>query len=707
MAEHILASGVRIESGTLGLQDLRIDPTDDQIRRRAVDEAGATRDVVRASLEDAGFEIAALVGFRREDEPRRRSEADGYPRIHVDVAEGEGAVLLVETDTGILEWQWPNTDNDSPSRRAAAATLTFEIRPPQAAQPNGDGRRGLADWAAETIISPFRTYVLRFVVRRSLKLAVDWLEGDKVAGPVPLKGPSLAALGAAEGTFNLEEWVPRPISQSSAEPLRRVLLLVHGTFSSTLGSFGQLLSSAEGREFLADAYRDYDLVLGYDHSTLARTPTENAGEILATLSSLKLEKGCEVDAVAFSRGGLVYRILAEHLLPEAGLDIRLGRAVFVGCTNGGTYLANPANWATLADVYTNMAVAAVRGIGALIGGGGGVPVILSEIIKVMGRFVQLLSQVAIEERYIPGLSAMQPSGATVTSLNGRDGPVNRPAHYFTISSSFEPSRGESRGMTADLARYLADRLTDRLFEAANDLVVHTGSMTDFGSHRSWVGEEDAESFGDTGDVYHTVYFGHERVASSLRRWLAKDDLDEVLAGLKRRSTADSGEVPRVEPLDFESDIGKSVTHTHASIEHGQPPPEPSDAQEDVAERHLAAEMQQYPRLGSPASVFVTLSAANLAQPLHAAAGASQVEVSLSVPVDVEVVPLSNCRVVGEARYRIDPSRAPEATVRFLVEGASRRANRWTFSPGSAATRARDIIFAEPWPRRSSARCCRP
>lgn len=52
----------------------------------------------------------------------------------------------------------------------------------------------------------------------------------------------------------------------------KILLLVHGTFSSTAGGFGHLLLSDCGRDFLKRAHATYDAILAFDHKTLELEP---------------------------------------------------------------------------------------------------------------------------------------------------------------------------------------------------------------------------------------------------------------------------------------------------------------------------------------------------------------------------------------------------------------------------------------------------
>ena len=663
MRHDDLAAGVYVETEDFEVSSEGAGGSEPSLRSSHGDLPAGSGEAIRTGLRQAGFEIASVLVFATGPSMRRGGEGS---RLSVELAPGEDAAVLVESAGGIHSWRTPDAREEAaPGTRSGdpgSARAVFHLDRWNEAPAEEPGRRAWpTSWAVGRVLDPIRTYVLRFVVRKALNRAVDWLEGDAVVGPVAIGG---AAIEPPSGDLP-GSWTPAPVTQGDGEGARRVLLLVHGTFSSTAASFGQLRATDEGRDFLARAEGAYDLILGFDHKTLARTPAENAQEILETLLALRLHPECVIDSIAFSRGGLVYRALAEQLLSESGLRASLGKAIFVGCTNSGTNLARPANWARLADIYTNIAVAAVGGVGLVLGGGPAT-MIVSQTIKTVGRLVQLMSEVAIGERYVPGLAAMEPGGAFISVLNDPGRLIRQPARYYAISSSFEPSRGAARGFTADLGRFLADRLSDRLFGGENDLVVDTASMTDFGPDRRWIEEGDGFSFGETADVYHTIYFADPRVASRLTHWLAP---------APRETKALRGEA-----LDWDDGFafgpGGSIPYRHVSLDDRRGPGGIGDVDRGEAdpqsdERHIAAEMQQYPRLGAPANVFVTLSAAPLQSAGHDAAAATEagVEVERGTPVDIEIVPVANCRVLGDARrsFFVEDK---DQTFRFMVEGVA-------------------------------------
>lgn len=484
-------------------------------------------DALKEALSAADFTLAAQVDL----EPRTRGartlrRARGItPTVEVKVGPSEGAIVLLEGTGGVYGWTYSEAKPAPRSRtRARERTLVFNLVPGAEAGPARRRARGarrgvVLDWIADKLTEPVRAYVLKFVTRKVIDIGVDYIEGDEPNGLVALTGEDPAQWHPGGAALPL---LPkdRPVN---------ILLMVHGTFSSTAGSFGALAAQDRGRAFLAEANARYDAVLGFDHKTLAQTPEMNAGALMSALETLHLPQGSSIDAVAYSRGGLVYRVLAEDLLAKRRPDIKLGKAIFIGATNSGTHLAEPKNWAAMVDLYTNLVLAGSRAVSSLAGAAALNPFI-SVGIKTLGRFVQMLSEVAISEDRVPGLAAMQPAGATVKRLNGAQGGLDRLARYYGITSNFVATLQLRNGLTHELGQLLLDRVTNRLFTVENDLVVDTSSMTECGTRDQRFQLGQTFAFGNTEDVYHTVYFAVARVPELLSNWLAL------------RSTAQTGTV---------------------------------------------------------------------------------------------------------------------------------------------------------------------
>ena len=422
---------------------------------------------------------------------------------------GEAAVMLVESEQAYA-WQMPEAAPQPGGRRRRSGPGVARFRLPllAAEPPSGVARRSwLRDRLIGAVLEPIRAVVLKFVAAKVIDVATGKLEESVVQGLVPITSHDPTAWRVGKVS------VGEPRGQR-ARP--RLLLFVHGTFSSTMGSFAALGCTPWGRAFLDRAWDEYDFVLGFDHPTLSVDPRANAEAMLAALAALELPAAPLIDAIAYSRGGLVLRAFAEQLLPAAGHAGELDKAVFVGCTHGGTGMAEPENWHTLLDLYTNVAVAGARVVGWV--GGGVLGTVLAEAVKTLGGLARAIVVQAIDDEKVPGLAAMRPASALVRALNEAPLPIDAAATYFAVTADFEPDYATlPPGFSPRLKQLLADRVVDQLIGDANDLLVDTAAMTEFGKRQSLLrGRLD---FGTTGLVYHTVYFPQADVVEEMTRWL--------------------------------------------------------------------------------------------------------------------------------------------------------------------------------------------
>jgi hypothetical protein len=474
------------------------------------------------ALGAAGLQLAADFDLRPSAPGLGAALAAGSQpvKVKVDVKGDESALLLVETQGGVFAWSYPQARvhkaspglGAAPAAGGGPATLIFEMSAGSPAAGPAFGLKSLKgspvwDWVVDKAIGPVRTRVLKFVVGKVEDAIVDHIEGNLMQGLTSLADDD-PAKWRADGT--------PPTVRAGAGP-RRILLMVHGTFSTTTGSFGALTTTPEGRAFLTAARTDYDAVLGFDHRTLADGADKNAEAILAAVSPL-LPAGSTIDAVAYSRGGLVYRAFAETLLPAHRPDLKLGKAAFVACTNGGTHLAEPKNWEALVDLYTNIIMASSRIIGAVTGAGALSPVV-TQSIETVASFVKSFAVVGVTDRRAPGLADMEPGSTLGKGLNTATAGTDALADYFAITSNFKPTFDPEKGLTKELEQMLLDKVTNRLFQTDNDLVVDTASMTTFGSRESRLKDVHVFRFGDVEDVYHTVYFATPQAAGKLQEWL--------------------------------------------------------------------------------------------------------------------------------------------------------------------------------------------
>lgn len=529
MAIKSLGNGVTVVHSAA----LRV--TDAPARRTRAARAAAPvseMDAIVRALRDEEMALVKRVEITGNPRAKRGERAAGGDDVEVSVklAADEDAVLLIEQN-GEYHWELPDGTAIG-ARRAARAggararrkprTVTFRVRARFGAAAGGTRRTRSARGLFGKVIA----LVLKFARKVVGALMIKRLEKDVKPGLVRISSTEPERWERVADNHH----IPTPDGRRA-----RVLLLVHGTFSSTVGSFSGLRHTPEGLAFLEAALRTYDVILGFDHRTLSELPEENAKQILARLNRIKWKESPEIDSIAFSRGGLVLRSLLEREVTGTKLETAWSNAVFVGCTNGGTLLAEPENWGKLVDVYTNLAAAAARGL-SFVPQAKAFATILSVTIKGIGILVKYLASFIIDGGGVPGLSAMEPDGDVVTLLNSAAIPPTVALQYLAVTNDFEPSRAEKDGAAAQLPASwrmkLADGFIDQLMGEANDLVVNTAAMTTVGS-AAFPGQVFA--LGANGRTIHTTYFRDPKVVSQLGTWLLPPEGDRKAGGRRRSS----------------------------------------------------------------------------------------------------------------------------------------------------------------------------
>lgn len=697
------------------------------LRRGAPSTSAATNDL-KDALKAADFQVAAEIQLVPKQPGTRalRSDRSGSTEIEVQVSSTESALVLVEGAGGVYAWAYPREEAPRPTgrRQVGRRTLVFALAPTERGRRGAtpSGRRGVVlDWIGDKLVEPVRAYILKFSVNLIVDVAVGFLEGDKPEGLISMAGDDVTA------------WRPGGTDLPALPQNRpaKILLMVHGTFSSTAGGFGHLLLSDSGRSFLARARANYDAILAFDHKTLEVDPQANATALMDALEKLNLPKDTRIDSIAHSRGGLVYRTFAEQVLAKRRPDIKLGKAIFVGCTNAGTHLAEPKNWASMIDLYTNAIMAGARAA-VMLAGGGAISPLVSSGIKTVGRFVQMFSEVAITDTRVPGLAAMQPTSAAVKGLNDAQGGLDRLAAYYAVTSNFEARLQPRHGITKELVEFIVDRVTNRLFQIDNDLVVDTDSMITFGTRKERLDAGATLAFGSTDDVYHTIYFATDRLVTQLAEWLelpaaslqrpplqarveasGEDDEEkasnESLIPVRRgvRPLSTGGEALGRPTRRLGSGVGRDTSiGSAAGAGGGATPAKPapsSDARRQVGAGigrgttirpaagaagaappakpapstvpcHFAAEMDPYPPLKKQVPLFVTISREKI-EIIESAASTTTsepVKTDTSRPIEVEVIARKNSRVVGESKVEVEvPDQKRPVALRFAIEGVNK------------------------------------
>lgn len=231
----------------------------------------------------------------------------------------------------------------------------------------------------------------------------------------------------------------------------RLLLLVHGTFSSTKGAFSDLW---EKNNFLQVFGQNYDHVLGFEHDTVLKSPAENADDLIFELERIRDKtstKRISVDILCHSRGGLVSRMMLEpnpFLLSDIASDTYdFKNLTMVAVPNQGTQLCDPDGLVDLINFLQNI-------VKLIPGAAGTVEVIIFGVLKALAHGITSL----------PGLAPMRPGSAFLLQLN--DLPDGRPTSYHVANSDYQPKNW--------FKQFLHGIYTHHAFRKRNnDLVVPT------------------------------------------------------------------------------------------------------------------------------------------------------------------------------------------------------------------------------------------
>ena len=311
----------------------------------------------------------------------------------------------------------------------------------------------------------------------------------------------------------LGDLISKPLV-SSSKPL---LIFLHGTASSTAGSFSALFASTPEWRALVSAYGSR--IFALEHRTLSESPAANA---LALAE--KLPSGAELHFVSHSRGGLVGELLcrdpftpeeieafkAQRDLPKDYLDeeitnlwrlsteietkaFRVERFVRVACPAAGTLLASDR-----LDLYFSMLL---RVVGLALS----TQPALRSVYEMVSGFLTELARRRADARELPGLEAQRPESPFVRLLNRGGARVD---HDLCVIAG-DLHRG-------NLLKTLRTLLGYSYFREKNDLVVDTRAMyRGLQRSQSWV------SYHEHADVTHFTYFrealSRERLAAALLR----------------------------------------------------------------------------------------------------------------------------------------------------------------------------------------------
>ncbi len=597
-------------------------------RDRELDATPDESDVVVSALEDSDLVLVERVDLTpRGDRDLGAPGADqpGTVEIEVEVPVNEDAVVLLERD-GVYSWHLPtDATRRTKSLDAGPRTARFEID----VQPQPDGPAAAADdrqdrgLLGNVVRGAVQALVFRFVAPPLVERAVETMESRVRTGLVHVVDRDVDTWRPFETLDELALPTDRPV---------RILLLVHGTFSSTVGAFGAMAADENGGGFLSTCIGAYDAVIGYDHRTLSLDPRQNARDLLKRLSAHTPGAELVIDVITHSRGGLTTRSFIEDVLPASDWPARVDIAVFVASTHAGTRLASPERWSDLVDLYTNLAVVSARVL-ATVPGAAPVAAVVAGVVTGIGAFVKYLVAYAAESDDVPGLQAMVPGSAFVRKLDrtqpGQPGPGT---NWFVITSNFHVSLFDDHHNPPEFPRELAARLkegfVDQIFDGDNDLVVDTSSMSAIAGEGSGF-VRDGLALGENDRVYHNNYFTQLEVITALAGWLPLG----MGAGGGPEEVATNGGSGGA----FSSRSTMAEPPMEAMEAMAEPPMEAMESREAMAEPPAAAmEEPLLPDPGPGADVGAAAMSGRFheSSPVPAEEGPTRASVGAEMPADV-------------------------------------------------------------------------
>lgn len=402
-------------------------------------------------------------------------------------------------------------------------------------------------------------------IRAAQEQALDWLEAKLGKRFEDLAYAQASWVGAKalmevieaklEGEPGLYRWTNKQIQvtdrvtpedqelASAAKNQDPILLFIHGTGSSTVGSFGDLRNENQEISWEHISRTFNKRVYGFEHRTLSASPLDNALQLAKILP-----KGCRLSLVTHSRGGLVGDLLCldnfelgliEHYQrrpvnldgqPESTeqarirqliveqerqqlielhalllkKQFRIDRYIRVACPAGGTTLM-----ADNIDLFLSSFLSLLS-LGASL-----IPVVGAVSASVLNAFRRVVLEIAakrIDPRFIPGLEAMLP-----------DSPLAGFLATATRSDSIQmlAITGNTDSDEASILKRIAIIFTDWVLfgKTDNDFVVDTQSM------RAGLAKRNVsyEYYAQGHQVSHIHYFQRANTRRALYQWLNTQD----------------------------------------------------------------------------------------------------------------------------------------------------------------------------------------
>ncbi|WP_131105489.1 esterase/lipase family protein [Ornithinimicrobium sufpigmenti] len=459
---------------------------------RSVEEPNATA-ALQFALAQQEFVQQHAVEVRAEEDKFAvdglvtRGGAPGMTLRVPDLGERQPQVLMMADEAGVITWHLPEVDPTDPTKVAFTVDRTV-AQDPAVAQDADVADRGLVATVGTKLLTVFVVPLVEKAIGLTSRALVKAYENRSRPQGIRWLTPSGFRTAGAD-----------PVTDWSLLGEGRTLLLLHGTASSSHGSFQGLHEDDFGA--LHTAYQGR--VLAFDHHTLSADLDDNVAELLVHLPR---GRRIAVDLLSHSRGGLVGRAVAKAMsVPDAPLDVR--SLVYVATPNGGTPLADPRHIRAYLDRVTTMVNLIPDGPWSVV----------TDTLSGLLTVVRSLLAGTVQE--LPGLAVMRPDDDRLRRLPflGEFG-----AKEYAVDVEFEPT-----GRLLRLVRGV-DGLVDSVFKGeANDIVVPTDGVARVTGRADLnLGADQHVALGQTEFFWHCAMFSQRATGEALTRWLAAPLLAE-------------------------------------------------------------------------------------------------------------------------------------------------------------------------------------
>jgi tetratricopeptide (TPR) repeat protein len=433
------------------------------------------------------------------------------PEQRVNVAADD--VLEIEFSDGARVWLRGDEYRERFGGPAARDVGSADLDVPAsfAMSPAGAPTRGVLEWALKSL----KVLGVDVQARTALALAATVEKRKGLRRP----GFGLCRCAVETGRFDLA-----PISlPAKATDDRPYLVFLHGTLSSTWGSFGELWSPERARELALLKASYGDRIFGFEHATLAVSPLQNALDLANALPA-----GATVHLISHSRGGLVGELLCRSQARAAAdqrqasdpfssaelrllgaqnqllgqlnqtlkrRTLRIARFARVACPALGTTLASRRldRWFSLIGTVASKALPQSP---------------IAEIATDIGDFIAAVIKERTDPKTLPGVEAMMPESPFIKLVNWPGAVVA--GELFVIAGDLDPDAWWAK---------LLVWVTDRFYSGDHDLVVNTASMYG-GAKRTDLAKG---SFFEGPAVNHFNYFRNSDSAARMLAAMARGD----------------------------------------------------------------------------------------------------------------------------------------------------------------------------------------